>query len=161
MILNRQRSVRVSVGALELFLKRVRRELKLGEAEITICLVSDAEIAGMNERFRKKAGPTDVLSFPAGKRLKPVMSDKPKIAGHTRFRLRVPLGLVSGDTLGEIAIAPAVAQRDARTYGRTFAAELKILILHGILHLLGYDHEVDRGEMHRTEYRLRKRLGLA
>lgn len=161
MILNRQRSVRVSVGALETYLKRVRQEMRLGEAEITICLVSDAEIAGMNERFRKKAGPTDVLSFPAGKRLKPAMADKPKIPGHTRLRLRVPLGLVSGDALGEIAIAPAVAQRNAKTYGRTFAAELKSLILHGILHLLGYDHETDRGEMHRMEYRLRKRLGLA
>ena len=161
MILNRQRSVRVSVGALETFLQRVRRELRLGEAEISICLVSDAEIAGMNERFRKKAGPTDVLSFPTRKRLKPAMSDKPKIPGHTRLRLRVPLGLVSGDALGEIAIAPAVAQRNAKSYGRTFAAELKILILHGILHLLGYDHEADRGEMYRMEYRLRKRLGLA
>ena len=160
MILNRQRTVRVSVGALELFLQRVRRELKLGEAEITICLVSDAEIAGMNERFRKKAGPTDVLSFRPGKRLKQVMSDKPKMPGHTRLRLRVPLGLVSGDALGEIAIAPAVAQRNAKDYGRTFAAELKTLILHGILHLLGYDHEADRGEMYRMEYRLRKQLGL-
>jgi probable rRNA maturation factor len=160
MILNRQRSVRVSVGALESFVKRVRRELKLGEGEITICLVSDAEIAGMNERFRKKAGPTDVLSFPTGKRLKPAMADKPKIPGHTRLRLRVPLGMVSGDALGEIAIAPAVAQRNAKIYGRTFAAELKILTLHGILHLLGYDHEADRGEMYRMEYRLRKQLGL-
>ncbi len=161
MILNRQRSVRVSVRALETFLQRVRRELRLGEAEITICLVSDAEIAGMNERFRKKAGPTDVLSFPTVKRLKPVMADKPKIPGHTRLRLRVSLGLVSGDVLGEIAIAPAVAQRNAKSYGRKFAAELKILILHGILHLLGYDHEADRGEMYRMEYRLRRRLGLA
>ena len=161
MILNRQRTVRVPVGALESFLRRVRRELKLGEAEITICLVSDAEIAGMNELFRKKAGPTDILSFPTVTRLKPVMSDKPKIPGHTRLRLRVPLGVVSGDALGEIAIAPAVAQRNAKSYGRTFAAELKILILHGILHLLGYDHEGDRGEMYRMEYRLRKQLGLA
>lgn len=135
--------------------------MRLGEAEITICLVSDAEIAGMNERFRKKAGPTDVLSFPTGKRLKPVMADKPKIPGPTRLRLRVSLGLVSGDVLGEIAIAPAVAQRNAKSYGRTFATELKILILHGILHLLGYDHEADRGEMYRMEYRLRRRLGLA
>jgi probable rRNA maturation factor len=161
MILNRQRMVRVSASALELFLRRVRRELKLGKAEITVCLVSDAEIAGMNERFRKKAGPTDVLSFPTGKRLKPVMSDKSQMPGRTRLRLQVPLGLGRGDALGEIAIAPAVAQRNAKSYGRTFAAELKILILHGILHLLGYDHEADRGEMYRMEYRLRKRLGLA
>ncbi len=159
--MNRQRSVRVSTDALELFLKRVRRELRLGEAQVTICLVSDAEIAGMNELFRKKAGPTDVLSFPAVKRSRAVASEESRRPGHTRLRMRVPLGLVSGDLLGDIAIAPAVAQRNARAYGRTLAAELKILILHGILHLLGYDHEADRGEMQRMEYGLRKRLGLA
>ena len=81
--------------------------------------------------FGKSAGPTDVLSFSAVKRLKPAMADKQKIPGHTRLRLRVPLGVVSGDALGDIAIAPAVAKRNAKSYGRTFAAELKILILHG------------------------------
>ena len=63
--------------------------------------------------------------------------------------------------LGEIAIAPAVAKRNAKIYGRTFAAEMKILILHGVLHLLGYDHETDRGEMERWNKKLRRRLGLA
>jgi probable rRNA maturation factor len=147
MILNRQRSVRLSLRGLELFLRRVRRELGIGEAHVTVCLVSDAEIAGMNELFRKKQGPTDVLSFPAVKRRRPV-------------RLR-PASVVGGESLGDIAIAPAVAERNAQNYGRTLSAELKILILHGVLHLLGYDHEADRGEMDRTEKRLRRRLGLA
>ena len=147
MILNRQRSVRLSLRGLELFLRRVRRELGIGEAHVTVCLVSDAEIAGMNELFRKKQGPTDVLSFPAVKRRRPV-------------RLP-PASVVGGESLGDIAIAPAVAKRNAQNYGRTLSAELKILILHGVLHLLSYDHEADRGEMDRTEKRLRRRLGLA
>jgi len=161
MIVNRQRAVALPVGALEKFLRQLRRELRLGDAEVTVCLVSDAEIAGMNELFRKKAGPTDVLSFPAAKRQKPLPSTEARIPGHTRLRLRVPLGLASGEALGDIAIAPAVAKLNAKTYGRTFPSELKILMLHGVLHLLGYDHETDRGEMNRAERRLRKRLGLA
>ena len=72
MILNRQRTVRVARPPLQLFLRRVSEQLGLGSAEFTVCLVSDAEIARMNESFRKKKGPTDVLSFPAVARRKPV-----------------------------------------------------------------------------------------
>jgi probable rRNA maturation factor len=161
MIVNRQRVVALSVGALEKFLRQLRQELRLGDAEVTVCLVSDAEIAGMNELFRKKSGPTDVLSFPAVQLRKPLPFIEARTPGHTGVRLRVPLGLASGEALGDIAIAPTVAKLNAKTYGRTLPTELKILILHGVLHLLGYDHETDRGEMNRAERRLRKRLGLA
>ena len=128
---------------------RVRRELRLKEGQVTVCLVSDAEIAGMNRSFRKKHGPTDVLSFPAVKLRKPTRS------------ARIPVSMDAEASLGDIAIAPAVAKRNAKNYGRTLLAELKILILHGVLHLLGFDHEADRGEMDRTEKKLRRRLGLA
>ena len=131
---------------------RVRRELDLKQAQVTVCLVSDAEIAGMNQSFRKKRGPTDVLSFPAVKLRKPRQSRRPTSA---------PGALDSDASLGDIAIAPAVAKRNAKSYGRTLPAELKILILHGVLHLLGFDHEADHGEMDRTEKKLRRRLGLA
>jgi probable rRNA maturation factor len=161
MIVNRQRAVALSVGALENFLRQLRQELRLGDAEVTVCLVSDAEIAGMNELFRKKSGPTDVLSFPAAKRQKVRPATEARIPGHSRLRLRVPLGLAGGESLGDIAIAPAVAKQNAKNYGRTLSTELQILMLHGVLHLLGYDHETDRGEMNRAERRLRKRLGLA
>jgi probable rRNA maturation factor len=70
-------------------------------------------------------------------------------------------GSVDNESLGDIAIAPAVAKRNAKNFGRTLPAELKILILHGVLHLLGFDHEADHGEMDRTEKKLRRRLGLA
>jgi probable rRNA maturation factor len=63
--------------------------------------------------------------------------------------------------LGDVAISPATARRYAKKNGHRLSSELQVLILHGILHLLGYDHETDRGEMDRVEGKLRKRLGLA
>src|SRR5258708_37721688 len=68
MILNRQRAVRLARGPLESFLRRAKNELGLEEASLTVCLVSDAEIARLNETFRKQKGPTDVLSFPSEKK---------------------------------------------------------------------------------------------
>src|SRR5579872_1328118 len=132
MILNRQRTDRVARPPLEAFLARVREQLRLNGAEITIALVSDPAIARMNETYRHKKGPTDVLSFPADER----------------------------DSLGDIAISPATARRNAKKFGRTLPSELQILILHGVLHLLGYDHETDNGQMTRIENRLRRKLGL-
>jgi probable rRNA maturation factor len=159
MILNRQRSVRLSTRALEAFLLRVRRELDLKQAQVTVCLVSDAEIAGMNQSFRKKHGPTDVLSFPAVKLQQPKRSRR--LSASSAPVSSDPASLDVDASLGDIAIAPAVAKRNAKNYGRTLPAELKSLILHGVLHLLGFDHEADRGEMDRTEKKLRRRLGLA
>ena len=153
MILNRQRTVRVARPALESFLRRVRRRLGLGAAEVTVCLVSDAEIARMNESFRKKKGPTDVLSFPAISRRRPA-----------RLPVRRPARRSARNRsqfLGDIAISPATARRNAKEYGRPLPVELQILILHGVLHLLGYDHETDSGQMERVEQRLRRRFGLA
>jgi probable rRNA maturation factor len=148
MIVNRQRAVRVAMKPLEKFYLRVRDELGLGEADVTICLVSDAEIARMNETFRKKKGPTDVLSFPAVKRRRAV-------------RLERAAGVKGlGKYLGDVAISPATAGRYARKNGRRLPAELRVLILHGLLHLLGYDHEIDGGEMTRLENRLRRRFDL-
>jgi probable rRNA maturation factor len=153
MILNRQRDVRVAQRPLAQFLSRVQRELGIVEADVTICLVSDAEIARMNQAFRGKKGPTDVLSFPAEERRAPV----------SRARLRRQRrGSRSRESfLGDVAIAPATARRNAKKLGRALASELRILILHGVLHLLGYDHETDHGEMDRAEKGFRRRLGLA
>jgi probable rRNA maturation factor len=149
MILNRQRAVRQAQRPLESFLRRAKKELGLQEAGLTVCLVSDVEIARLNETFRKKKGPTDVLSFPRGERRRPV-----------RLR-RGSKAIAAGGYLGDIAISPATARRYAKKNGRNLSNELQVLILHGLLHLLGYDHETDRGEMDRVEGKLRKRLGLA
>jgi rRNA maturation RNase YbeY len=152
MILNRQRAVRVARRPLEAFLARVRKELGLGEADVTVCFVSDAEIARMNEAYRKKKGPTDVLSFPDVRGRVPVS---------LRSARRSSLGNPGRrQFLGDVAISPATARRNAKQLGRTLPGELQILILHGVLHLLGYDHETDNGEMDRIERRLRQRLGL-
>jgi probable rRNA maturation factor len=153
MILNRQRAVRVARRPLENFLVRVRKELGLGEADVTVCLVSAAEIARMNEAYRKKKGPTDVLSFPEVHRRAPV-------SFHRERKRSSPRDAARRQFLGDVAISPATARRNAKQLGRTLGGELQILILHGVLHLLGYDHETDSGEMDQVEHRLRQRLGL-
>lgn len=144
MILNRQRAIRVSPTSLNRFLGRVRRTLRLSADAVSVCLVENREMARLNQSYRGKRGPTDVLSFPAQ-------------AGRTPG---VRAGNGKGDFLGDIAIAPAVARRNAAEWGRTTQRELEILVLHGVLHLLGYDHETDNGEMERYELRLRRKLGL-
>ncbi|HEY1467867.1 MAG TPA: rRNA maturation RNase YbeY [Candidatus Acidoferrum sp.] len=145
---NRQRAVRVEMRPLLAFTNRVKLHLGLGQESVAIRLVNDAEMARLNETYRKKNGTTDVLSFPAEERRRP-------------GNLRQGLKKVRDAQLGDIAISPVVARRNAKQYGRKLTEEIQILILHGILHLLGYDHETDRGEMEQVELRLRRRLGIA
>jgi probable rRNA maturation factor len=161
MILDRQRTVRVALRPLESFLSRVRNTLRLQKTDATICLVSDAEIARMNEAFRKKRGPTDVLSFPAFERHRPAGLKYGRRAGALGKRSRDNTRKIAAVYLGDIAISPATARRNAKQDGRALQTELQILILHGVLHLLGYDHETDRGQMKRLEQQLRQRFGLA
>lgn len=183
MILNRQRGVPVSLASLERFCGQVLEALRLPEDSMTICLVSEAEIARWNRAYRSKSGPTDVLSFPAEEDAAGAASGRQE-AGATKAaskggaagngsrlasktsrgsrtkRLPSVSGSEVGRYLGDIAIAPAVARRNALRLGRSLGSELRILMLHGALHLLGYDHERDNGEMERLERRLRRRLGL-
>jgi probable rRNA maturation factor len=154
MILNRQRNVRVPVGDLGEFLSRARRALRLPAESVTVCLVTNSEMAKWNRAYRGKKGATDVLSFPADAEKE---NDRKPGAGRYRFVSTAS----PASYLGDIAIAPAVARRNARRFGRTFAEEMRILILHGMLHLMGYDHETDTGEMDRREQRMRRALGLA
>ena len=97
--------------------------------DVTIGLVTDARVRTLNRRHRGLNEATDVLSFPA---------EEP-------------------DVLGDIVIATGVARRQAREAGHALAVELRVLALHGLLHLLGYDHERDDGRMARLERRLRRR----
>jgi probable rRNA maturation factor len=113
--------------------------------EVTVALVSDARMRTLNRSYRNKDYATDVLAFPAFAEATPdEMADK--VAG-THY-------------LGDIVIATGVAQRHADEMGHPVSVELKILALHGLLHLLGYDHETDSGEMAQVEARLRKKAGL-
>ena len=82
------------------------------------------------------------------------MFSSPPLTSSTSFNSR-------SSYLGDIAISAEAALRNARRFARTLPQELRVLILHGVLHLAGYDHEVDRGEMDRLERRLRRRLGLS
>jgi probable rRNA maturation factor len=150
MILNQQHEVRLALRPLDLFLRRVQKELGLKQSDVTVCLVSEAAMAGLNKSFRKKNEPTDVLSFPAVTRQKPLRLRRPSRATNSSAH----------GYLGDIAISPATARRYAKKHDRSLASELRVLILHGILHLLGYDHQTDRGEMDEIEQKLRKRFGL-
>jgi probable rRNA maturation factor len=114
-------------------------------------------MAKWNKTYRGKNRPTDVLSF---------LTDEPLAKRRVRRLRRKHSSVKSpGDSRppywGDIAIAPAVARQNARRFGRAFEDEMCILILHGILHLMGYDHETDSGQMDRRELRLRRVLGLA
>jgi probable rRNA maturation factor len=166
MILNRQRDVRVSVRELGEFLSRARRALRLPADAVTVCLVTNSEIARWNRAYRGKIGPTDVLSFPVEQMRRRQRSPRARKSGDIS-----PFGANNSSTssiwsassasyLGDIAIAPVVARRNARRFERTLSEEMRILILHGLLHLMGYDHETDSGQMERRERRLRSALGL-
>lgn len=99
-----------------------------------VALVSDAHMRRLNRRFAGGDGVTDVLTFPAA----------PGQAGE----------------LGDIVIATGVAARQARQAGHSLRTELRVLALHGLLHVLGYDHHADRGAMARLEHRLRRKGNL-
>jgi len=120
--------------ALARFLTRARRAAGL-RGKVNVLLTSSAEMKSLNRRFRGKDKPTDVLSFPA----------EPK--AQKQFA-------------GEIAISAEIAVQNARRLGHSPAQEVKILVLHGILHLRGYDHECDNGQMARREKQLRAELHL-
>ncbi|MGH9790151.1 MAG: rRNA maturation RNase YbeY [Candidatus Acidiferrales bacterium] len=167
MILNRQRRVRIALAPLEVCARRVASTLRVGRESFSVCLVSDAEMARMNRRFRARRGPTDVLSFPTngvGRALAPRNSARDSGRASARRRKRAARPSGGGATrefLGDIAISPQSARRNAQRDGRALSRELQILILHGVLHLMGYDHEADEGEMERLELRLRQRLGIS
>ena len=152
MILNRQNQVRVPLTKLHSFLARAGKALSLRGESFAVCLVTNAQIARWNRLYRGKIGATDVLSFPA--------ETARKTRGRKSQRLN-RIRIADRDYLGDIAIAPLVARRNARRFGRTFEQEMHILALHGMLHLMGYDHETDRGQMDRRERKMRRALGLA
>lgn len=115
--------------------------------ELTIAIVSDARMRSLNRTYRGKDYATDVLSFPAER--------KPGFVFEERQGKRDPVSF-----LGDVVIAAGVAARQADEAGHSLQTEVRILALHGLLHLLGYDHETDAGEMARVEARLRRKGGL-
>jgi probable rRNA maturation factor len=116
---------------------------------VTVVLAGDRAVRRLNREWRRIDRATDVLSFPAG--------DDERVTGHGRGRGRAK---GAPPHLGDIVIARGVAARQAREMGHSLPVELRVLALHGILHLVGYDHDLDAGEMARVERRLRQRGGL-
>ena len=146
-ILNRQTQINLDLERLRAYVRRMRKLLKMGRREFNVCFVDDDEIRRLNSLYRGKATPTDVLSFPW-------QAEEEGESG--------PLGANEFvDFLGDIVISVDTADRNARAEGHSREAEIRWLILHGALHLLGYDHEKDQGEMTMLELSLRERLGLA
>ncbi|HEY7838172.1 MAG TPA: rRNA maturation RNase YbeY [Terriglobales bacterium] len=119
-------------SAVRHFFVRLCRDLQV-PAEVGVRLMDDAGIQRLNRDFRGHNTPTDVLSFPASP---------------------------GGGYLGDIAISRDTAARQARAQGHSLETEIKILLLHGVLHLLGHDHETDGGAMRRRERALRLQYGL-
>jgi probable rRNA maturation factor len=131
---NRQRKRKIDTQAWEMFATRAAGAIGKSGSSATIAFVSDKTIRQLNRQFRAVDKSTDVLSFPA--------EDEDKT------------------NLGDIAISVDTATKQAKENGLTFDKEVAQLILHGLLHLCGYDHETDDGEMNRLELRLRKKLGI-
>jgi rRNA maturation RNase YbeY len=132
MVTNRQRGVAVDTEELERFRLRLCGVSGVSPEKFSVALVSDRRIAALNRSYRGQPQPTDVLSF----------------AGD------------GNGYLGDIVISAPTARRQARRYRHSLTEEIQLLMLHGLLHLMGYDHERDRGQMSRREHALRRRLGL-
>jgi len=122
-----------SKSGLSRFLNRARAAVAL-DGEVDVLLTSDAEIKRLNRTFRGKNKATDILSFPAHES--------------------------SPGTAGDLAISLDTAARQAAEHGHSLRDELRILLLHGLLHLAGEDHETDHGEMAAREAALRRELKL-
>ncbi len=121
----------MSERSLDRFAARARKAAGV-TGQVQVLIASNGELRDLNRRFRRKDKPTDVLSFPA---------------------------IIDGEA-GDIAISAEIASENAYLLGHSLEEELQILILHGILHLAGYDHEDDDGEMEALESELRERLKL-
>jgi len=119
----------------------VRAAPASARGSVDVALVGDGRMRDLHQRYRRTRHATDVLSFPGDR------STPPNSQGDRQ--------------LGDIAIALGVARRQAARHGHSLSMELRILALHGLLHLLGYDHERDHGEMRTLEDRLRRRWGLS
>jgi probable rRNA maturation factor len=138
-VVNRQRRRKINAKQWREFGEKALQAIGTNQRDAAIVFVGDEGIKKLNRQFRGKNYPTDVLSFP---------SQAEAFEAEHRSQL------------GEVVISIHRAMAQAKAHGLTFPCEVKQLILHGLLHLCGYDHETDRGEMNRLELRLRKRLGI-
>ncbi|HEV7646054.1 MAG TPA: rRNA maturation RNase YbeY [Pyrinomonadaceae bacterium] len=149
-VINNQRKVEFDSKAFQNFLEKIFGAIpEISNKSATVAFISDRRMKELNNFFRGKNLTTDVLSFPHA----------PDNFGNSSASAEI----VEGDDkefLGDIVISAEQAERQAKENGLTLENEIEQLILHGILHLCGYDHETDSGEMNRLELKLRKKLGI-
>jgi probable rRNA maturation factor len=134
-VLDRTRGSPVTAAEVRRLLRKAGECVGSPEGEVGVLLTRDPEIRELNRRFRRKARATDVLAFPDG-------TCNPEI----------------GPRIGDIVISLPAARRNARRAGHPLRKEVACLLIHGFLHLMGYDHEVDGGEMAALESEIRRRL---
>ena len=140
-VVNRQRFARIDSTGVATFVERALAALGRPEAALTVAFVRDRAIRKLNQKYRNQNRATDVLSFSASQSVGGEKSDN-----------------ADSDFLGDIVVSTDTARIQAFEAGHTFEREIDELVLHGVLHLCGYDHEVDRGEMNRLEVKLRRKL---
>ena len=138
-VVNRQRKLPLDCVPWQEFVRKALLVMPVDAAGVTIVFVSDRVMRELNRRWRQTDETTDVLSFPAEQ---------------DQFEK------LEGLSLGDVVISVEQAARRAAEHDLQFDEEVSQLILHGLLHLCGYDHETDKGEMNRMELRLRRRLGI-
>ncbi|PYS82984.1 MAG: rRNA maturation RNase YbeY [Acidobacteria bacterium] len=138
-VVNRQRGLPMDCERWQAFVAEALKVVPAGGAGVTVAFVSDRAMRELNRRWRGKRGTTDVLSFPWEQ---------------DEFEK------VEGLSLGDVVVSVEQAARQAEEHGLDFEGEVAQLILHGLLHLCGYDHERDGGEMNALELKLRHRLGI-
>jgi len=151
-IINQQRSEKIAKKEWKEFALSVLEALSLEQVEVSIVFVGDRKIRALNKEFRGIDKPTDVLSFSYQTTENTTNSDA--IDG-TFYE---QLATFAGNYLGDVVISTQTAVVYAKKLGLTFDQEIKVLIIHGLLHLCGYDHEIDNGEMDELEQKLRKQL---
>ena len=132
-VVNKQRLVTVDRDRIRDLATRTLDSINRADSSLTVAFVRDPRIRELNLRFRGKPRATDVLSFPAGDDFEP-------------------------DYLGDVVISADAAARQAGEAGHSLEREVSELVIHGVLHLCGYDHETDRGQMNRLEMKLRRKL---
>src|SRR6267378_749916 len=138
-VVNRQRKSAIDCERWQAFVEKAWRVIPTDAQGVTVAFVSDRAMRELNRLWRHKSGTTDVLSFPAEQ---------------DEFER------MEGPSLGDVVISVEQAARQAKENGLTFDQEIAQLILHGLIHLCGYDHATDSGEMDRLELRLRRKLRI-
>jgi rRNA maturation RNase YbeY len=138
-VVNRQRKMPLDCARWRKFVEKAWQVIPTSAEGVTVAFVSDRAMRELNRLWRHKQGTTDVLSFP-------VEQDE--------------FEKTEGSSLGDVIISVEQASRQAKENGLTLDQEIAQLILHGLIHLCGYDHSTDDGSMNRLELRLRRRLGI-